>query len=155
MLTTSKIQNEQQQRQKKRRRRSRSRIRSKVGLNPFFIALILSLYGQAIKPSNSHRAAHPFGIICPLPPPLPLPPSLFLPSYIFCTFLGPFSAVSCFCLLVRLFVFCHKERVDLDSKWKWLRGKGKGEGKGRKRKQSRHERGLLCLQVVSAVWLID
>lgn len=38
-------------------------MRDKVGLNPFFIAFILSVYGQAIKPSNSHRAGYPFGII--------------------------------------------------------------------------------------------
>lgn len=130
--------------------RSRSRRRSEVGLNPFFIALILSVYGQAIKPSNSHRAAHPFGIICPQPP-LTLH---FFRVHIFCTFLGPRSSVFCYCLLVCLF-FAIKGWLGFQMEMGW----GWGEGKGRERKhttkQSRRERGLLCLQVVSAVWLID
>lgn len=132
--------------------RSRSRRRSEVGLNPFFIALILSVYGQAIKPSNSHRAAHPFGIICPEPPLI----LHFFRVHIFCTFLGPRSSVFCYCLLVCLF-FAIKGWLGFQMEMGW----GWREGKGRKKESTRQSKAgakggcCVCKSFRRFDWLIN
>lgn len=140
---------------KTKKRRSRSRMRSEVGLNPFFIALIISLYGQAIKPSNSHRAAHPFGIICRQPP---TPSALLSRSHILHI---SWSALLCLLLLPScLFVFCHKERVDLDSKSKWV-GIGRREREREEKESTRQSKAgtkggcCVCKSFRRFDWLIN